>query len=106
MGKLLVLLTAGAAAALLLWVVVTWQPPTDDPARIYYESERYTLLLEQERESAAQWASFTGWFVPMAGVVLLLTLAGAAAVGLYCLWPRRRPLVYLDALQLPIDRRA
>lgn len=107
MGRLLVLLTAGAGAVLLLWAVLgAWQPPSDDPARIYYENERYMLQLEQARQDAVRWAGFWDVALPLIGVLVLATLAAVLIFAFIAAWERRRPLVQLDALALPVDRRA
>src|SRR4051794_35969181 len=106
MGRLIMLLTAGAGAVLLLMALLgAWQPPTDDPARIYYESERYALQLEQARQDAVRWAGFWDVALPLIGVLVLAALAAVLIFAFIAAWERRRPLVTLDALALPVDRR-
>lgn len=107
MGRLLVLLAAGAGAVLLLWAVLgAWQPPSDDPARIYYESERYMLQLEQDRESAVRWSAFWDVVLPLAGVLVLTAGAGLLVAGGWALWVRRSPLIDLPAVSMPVPRAA
>src|SRR3982750_1348488 len=114
MGKLLAWLAAGAGAVLLLGGLLrAWAGP---PTPGFYDREIASARAEatltaiarqqvEEQASAARWAGLWDVVLPLAGVLVLLTLAGGLAFAGWALWERRRPLVDLPALQLPVDRR-
>lgn len=115
MARLLALLIAGAGAVLLLWALLAaWQaPPTPDLYEMEIGAARAQATLTaiarhqvEEQASAARWSAFWDVVLPLAGVLVLAAGAGLLVAGGWALWGRRRPLVTLDALALPVDREA
>jgi hypothetical protein len=103
MSKLLAPLVL--AGALLLALAALW-PPAPDPMRDYYQMEHTRLQLEQEAADATRWSAFWDVALPLAGVLAGLVVVGALGFAGLALWERRRPLVVIEAIGAPIDRRA
>lgn len=101
------LLIVGVAALLLLGLVLTWSAPHEpSPAEAYLAFQRAEIQAEQEAADSARWAGVWDVALPLGVVLVGVVLVGLVVAGGWALYERRRPLVQLDALALPVDRRA
>jgi hypothetical protein len=99
------LILVGVGALLLLGLVLAWQPQPD-AYRDYVQMEQARMQLAQQAADNARAAAFWDTALPLLGVLAGVVLAGGIFFAFIALWERRRPLVQLDALAVPVDRRA